>query len=265
MIRRHAGCGIIHATPGRTNMQSTLARAKPARAAGPLRTSRLQGWLAPALLAFAAALLLFWNLTDTYLWQDEANTAVLAVRLLKYGKPLAYDGTNLLSDDNFAAQDRGTIDARTRDPRAPVQDLVRRGAMTADGMWTYHPWGQFVLAGASIALLGQTTFAARLPFALCGVATVLLLYWLIRRGFRSTLLATLACVLLMLNVYWLLHVRQARYYSLSSLCLLATLLAYLRWQQGARAGALGFVIAAWCWFQADYGTVWPVFAVLFGE
>src|SRR5204862_2976611 len=132
-------------------------------------------------IALAAAALLLWNLTDTYLWQDEANTAVLAVRLLKYGKPLAYDGRNLLTDDNFFAEDRKTIDQRTHEAKAAVEDCVRRGVITADGMWTYHPWGQFVLASLGIAVLGQTTLAARLPFALAGLATVLALYWLVRR------------------------------------------------------------------------------------
>jgi hypothetical protein len=206
--------------------------------------------------------LLLWNLTDTYLWQDEANTAVMAVRLLKYGRPLAYDGRNLLTDDNFAAQDRQTIDARTKDPRKAVEDCVRRGTMTADGMWTYHPWGQFVLAGLGIALLGQTTLAARLPFALAGLATVFATYWLVRRFLRSELIAALACVLLTLDVYWLLHSRQARYYPLTSLFFVLSLIAYGRWQQGARWGAATFVGVAWCWFQIDYGTVWPVFGVL---
>ena len=222
-----------------------------------------RGWVAPVAIACSAAVLLFWNLTDTYLWQDEANTAVLAVRLFKYGRPLAYDGRNLLSDDNFAAMDRRTIDERTRDPDSAVADLVRRGAMTRDHMWTYHPWGQFVLAGLSISVLGQTTFAARFPFALAGLATVLVLYWLVRRHLGSALIAALSCVLLTGNVYWLLHSRQARYYPLSSLFFVLTLIAYGRWQQGARHGAWVFVVVSWCWFQVDYGTVWPVFGVLF--
>ena len=215
-----------------------------------------------AAIACTAAVLLFWNLTDTYLWQDEANTAVLAVRLFRYGRPLAYDGRNLISDDNFAAQDRKTIDERTRDPETAVQDCIRRGAMTPDRMWTYHPWGQFILAGLGIAILGPTTLAARLPFALAALATVLALYWLVRRFLRSPLMAALACALLSLNVYWLLHARQARYYALTSLLLVLTLIAYARWQRRARWGPAVFVLAAWCWFQADYGTVWPVFGIL---
>jgi 4-amino-4-deoxy-L-arabinose transferase-like glycosyltransferase len=130
-------------------------------------------------------------------------------------------------------------------------------------MWTYHPWGQFVVAGLGIALMGQTTFAARFPFALVGLVTVLALYWLVRRYLGSTRMAAMACALLSLNVYWLLHARQARYYALTSLFLVLTLVAYARWQRGARWGPAVFVLAAWCWFQTDYGTVWPVFAVLF--
>lgn len=226
------------------------------------RLSRARKWLPLAAIASAAAVLLFWNLTDTYLWQDEANTAVLATRLLEYGKPLAYDGHNLLTDDNFDAEDRATIDQRTRDAKAAVDDCIRRGVLTPDWMWTYHPWGQFVLAGLSIALLGPTTFAARFPFALAGLATVLALYWLVRRFLRSERMAVLACALLTLNAYWLLHSRQARYYPLTSLFLVLTFIAYGRWQQGARWGGAIFVAVAWCWFQVDYGTVWPVFGVL---
>jgi hypothetical protein len=215
------------------------------------------------VIGLAAAVLLLWRLTDTYLWQDEANTAVLAVRLLEHGKPLAYDGRNLISDDNYVAMDPKTIEERTHDGRRAFEDCVRRGVLKADGMWTFHPWGQFVLAASSIALLGRTTLAARLPFALAGLATVFALYWLVFRVCRSSLMATVACALLTLNVYWVLHGRQARYYSLTSLFLVLTLLAYVRWQQGARFGAPVFVAMAWCWFQVDYGTVWPVFGILF--
>ena len=49
-----------------------------------------------AMIAVLAAVLLFWGLADPYLWQDEAATAVLATRMLRFGKPLAYDGVNPL-------------------------------------------------------------------------------------------------------------------------------------------------------------------------
>ena len=84
-----------------------------------------------------------------------------------------------------------------------------------------------------------------------------------RRATDSLPIATLTCLLLLANAYWVLHGRQARYYALSTLFLLVTLLAFERWQRGVRWGAALFVAAAWCWFQVDYGTVWPVLSVLF--
>src|SRR6187399_2461584 len=114
-------------------------------------------WMSVALIVGAAAVLLFWRLGAIYLWQDEANTAVLAVRMLKSGKPLAYDGVNLLSNDNFAAEDRVEIGTRTANPKAAVDYIIGRGDLKADMSWIFQPWGQFVVAAASIQALGQTT------------------------------------------------------------------------------------------------------------
>jgi hypothetical protein len=41
------------------------------------------------------------------------------------------------------------------------------------------------------------------------------------------------------------------------------LIAYARWRRSERGGAGMFVLAQWCWFQIDYGTIFPVSAVLF--
>jgi hypothetical protein len=217
----------------------------------------------PAVLAGLAGLLLFWGLADKYLWQDEAATAVLAARMLKFGRPLAYDGLNLVTIDYFATEDTDTIGQRTHDPKAAVDYYIRRGDLKPDTAWKWQPWGQFVVAAIGLQLLGHTTLAARLPFALAGLATVLLWYRLVRRYTGSWSMATVAALLLLGNAYWVLHVRQCRYYSLSSLLLVLTLMTYLRWQRGERWGAGAFLLAGWCWFQVDYGTVWPVFGVLF--
>jgi hypothetical protein len=217
--------------------------------------------LAPAAIAGVATILLFWGLTEKYLWQDEAATAVLATRLLKFGRPLAYDGVNLITTDMFE-EDEEAAGQLTTDPQAAVDHHVRRGEFKRDTTWKWQPWGLFTIAAISFEVLGQTTLAARLPFAIAGLATVLLLFRLVRRYSGSLLMATLAAVFLLGNPYWILHARQCRYYSLSSLFLMLTLLAYARWQVDGRGGT-AFVVAAWCWFQVDYGTVWPVLAVLF--
>jgi hypothetical protein len=210
-----------------------------------------------------AGVLLLWGLADKYLWQDEASTAVLAVRMLRFGRPLAYDGVNLLTIDHFAGEDASTIGERTSDPKTAVDHYIRQGEFKPDTTWKWQPWGPFVLCALSFEVLGKTTLAARLPFALAGILTVLLLYRLVLEYLNHRLMAFIAALLLILNCYWVLHIRQCRYYALSSLFLVVTLLAYMRWQQGKRWGAATFVLAAWTWFQCDYGTVWPVLAVLF--
>lgn len=220
--------------------------------------------LVEAAIVGLAAILLFWALTEKYLWQDEAATAVLAVRMLKYGRPMAYDGKNLLTIDMQDEDDDAAVSARTKNPQAAIDYFVEQGNFKLDTTWKWQPWGLFAIAAVSIKLLGQTTLGARLPFALAGLATVPLLFHLVRRQFGNLQTAALSALLLVSNTYWILHARQCRYYSVSSLFLVLTVIAYARWQWGGRSAA-AFIASAWCWFQVDYGTVLPVVAALFLE
>ena len=198
-----------------------------------------------------------------YLWQDEAATAVLAERMLQYGRPLAYDGRNLITMDSFSDEDPATIDARIGNPAAELEYLVRRRDFKADGTWVGQPWGQFVVAALSLSLLGRGTAAARAPFAAAGILTVLLLYSFARRLFEDRTVALLAAGLLVANALWIAHSRQCRYYALSSLCLLAAVAAFTRWQRRAAWSAPVFVAIGWVYFQCDYGSFFPAMAVLF--
>ncbi len=228
---------------------------------GPLKPSSLL--VTKIVIASGAAVILLWGLGNPYLWQDEAATAVLAQRMLRLGKPLAYDGLNLITIDHSAAENSNNIDQRTRDPQSAIDFYIERGDFKHDTAWKWQPWGQFVVAALSFKILGATTIAARLPFAIAGIVTVLLLFDFTLKYFEDFQLAVLASSFLLLNAYWILHSRQCRYYSLSSLFLMLTIAAYVRWQWGGRWGAALFVGAAWCWFQMDYGTLWPVLTVLF--
>jgi hypothetical protein len=226
-------------------------------------TRRLEVLTQAAIYALAA-ILLFWGLGEKYLWQDEAATAVLAVRMLKFGRPVAYDGKNLLTIDMQDEDEDAELSKRTKEPQAAIDYFAEQGNFKKDTTWKWQPWGLFAIAAASIKLLGQTTIAARLPFALAGLATAPLLFYLVRKQFASFQAAALSALLLATNSYWILHARQCRYYSVSSLFLVLTLIAYARWQWGGR-GAAAFLVTAWCWFQVDYGTVLPMLAVLFLE
>ena len=220
---------------------------------------------APVLLVFVAAMLLLWGLGKTYLWQDEAATAVLAQRVLRFGRPLAYDGLNLITIDYFAAEDARSADQRSKSAQADIDYYIRRGDYKPDTTWKWHPWGQFLVAALGLKLFGATTIGARILFALAGVVTVLLFYRFVLANFQDSRIALYASLFLVSNSYWILHTRQCRYYSLSSLLLVVTLAAYVRWQRDERWGPVAFVLAGWCWFQVDYGTVWPVFAILFAD
>jgi len=226
------------------------------------RPFSLREAMALVVLVLLAGTLLFWNLGRRYLWQDEAATAVLAERLLEFGRPLGYDGRNLITMDVTADRDRIGFERRIRDPDAAIEYYVARGDFKADTTWIGQPWGQFVLAAASLQALGHNTLAARLPFAMCGLITVFVLYFFARREFDDPLLAWIAAFVLATNVFWVLHMRQCRYYAPSSLLLLLTFITYMRWQQASRFGAVLFILTAWTWFQFDYGTFWPVVGVL---
>jgi hypothetical protein len=254
-------------------MRSKKSRKTPGQATAALglephkSVAAWRGWriAAPAIIGALASLLLLWNLDYKYLWQDEAATAVLGSRMLRFGRPLAYDGVNLITKDIFDPKETATISRYTASAAAAIDYYIRRGDFKPDLSWKWQPWGSFILCGLSLKVLGKTTLAARLPFALAGIAAVLLLYWMLWAYCRSRLIGFLASLFLVFNAYWILHARQCRYYGLSSFFLLLTVFTYLRWQEGKRLGATLFVVSAWTWFQCDYGTVWPVLVILFAD
>jgi len=188
------------------------------------------------LLVAAAAVLMLANLGNMYLWQDEAETALLSQRLGMYGLPLAFDGRNLI--------------------RQAPQDVQ----YTDEYVWVYHPWLPFYWTNLSFALLGPTTFAARLPYALAGLATVLLLYVSVRHHFRDGRVAMLAAVFLLLCIPFALHVRQCKYFPFAALFTVATADAYLRVREENKAGFAMpyFILSGFCLFQSNFGAFVPL-------
>ena len=170
-----------------------------------------------ALLAAISAIFIFANLGSDYLWEDEGDTAALAVNILKFGVPKAWDGAAFLDSDHGARLNR---------------DLVM----------VTHPWVQYYLAAGSFLIFGQNTFGARFPFALAGWTSILLVYCFIWRLTQSRLSAFSAAALLTVSVQFLLYARQCRYCALNLL-----LIAWLFWSffkmKSARDCAL-FVAAA---------------------
>lgn len=159
-------------------------------------------------LVVLAAFALFWNLGDRLLWGDEAETAVLAVNITKFGIPLATDGKNYIT-------------------------LIGAGNDTnASDIWVWSPWLDEYLAAASFAVFGPTTTAARLPFAFIGFASVLFMPFLAHRLYGSKELAFIATLLFVTNVSMILHARQCRYYSVVLLAQMVLLYGFHRLVQG---------------------------------
>ena len=161
------------------------------------------GIIVVVLLAISAGLV-FWHLGSVCIWEDEAQTAVVAKNILFQGVPAASDGKNLVS-----------IFPDHRDIR--------------DGIYIWQGWLPSYLAAGSMAVLGRTAFGARFPFAATFVVFIGLFYAFLRKWQPSdrhrhmwlTVALTLTCVPL------LLHARQCRYYVLVPLLNLLIIDAYL--------------------------------------
>jgi len=174
-----------------------------------------------------AAALLLPGLGNRYLWQDEAQTALLARATLENGIPLGSDGRNSFSQE---------LGAEYGD----------------DGIWKWHPWLSFYLVAASFALFGESAGAARLPFALLGIASVVLTYFTGRALWRDRGSALAAAIMLALCVPFLLLARQSRWYLSATFLSLLALYAYARLAPGSRKPIVLLGVATTLLFHSHY-------------
>jgi 4-amino-4-deoxy-L-arabinose transferase-like glycosyltransferase len=180
-----------------------------------------------ALLFGVAMALLFGRLGQRCLWQDEAQTALISRTVLEHGVPLGSDGHNFFSQE--AGAEYGP-----------------------HYLWRWHTWLPFYLTAASFRVLGITTFAARLPFALFGLATIPLLHRHALATLRERRVALIATLLLTLCVPFLLLARQCRYYAAAAFFSLLGLHFYAELRAGRRRALPGLVVAATLLFHVHY-------------
>ncbi|MBM3262396.1 MAG: hypothetical protein FJY97_03085 [candidate division Zixibacteria bacterium] len=178
------------------------------------------------LLMLVGALLLFPNLDETYLWMDEAETAVLGKNILTYGYPRMFDGRNLMAY------------YPTLHNEAYAEVVL--------------PWLQYYVCAASFLVFGVDTFTARLPFVLCGLAAIGLYPAVVRRLTPDFRVQALAPWLLTLSIPFLLYFRQSRYYALVILATLLLVWAYLGLGEKRRYAGIYFTLAAIALFHSHY-------------
>jgi hypothetical protein len=179
------------------------------------------------LILLLGGFLLFWDLSGRCLWEDEAETALLGKNIIRFGLPYAYDGTNVVS-----------------------QEIARE--FGPDFLWRWSPWMQFYIAAASMFCFGATTLAARLPFAILGFLSIPLTYALAQRLYRSANVARLSALFLTCSVPFLLHARQARWYSAVYVLILALFLSLDGMSKGKRISWVGFVLSAVLLFYTNF-------------
>jgi 4-amino-4-deoxy-L-arabinose transferase-like glycosyltransferase len=173
------------------------------------------------------SVLLFKNLDTIYLWQDEAETALLAQNILTYGYPRAWDGKNIISQN--AERD-----------------------FNQHYVWTWSPWLQLYITAGSFRLFGASTLAARFPFVLIALASLCLLYFFTVRLCGSTRIAGTAILLMATSIPFLLHARQCRWYMAAVFSTLWLLYAYLMLQKKEKRGAVHFALASLLLFFSNY-------------
>jgi 4-amino-4-deoxy-L-arabinose transferase-like glycosyltransferase len=204
-----------------------------------MKSGRLWSLWFPALVLLVGVALLLCRLDDAYLWQDEAETAIVSRHLLAYGLPLSTDGKDWV-------QQAG-------------QPFIE---FTSDYVWIYHSWLQYGITAVAFAVLGPTTLAARLPFVFFGLATLLFFYHLLRRWLEDRRVAVVGTLLLLFCVPFLLVVRQDRYYALAAFFTLLTLDAYLHLRVGRAWAVPYFVLAAFLLYHSHYGAFFPTLVAL---
>jgi 4-amino-4-deoxy-L-arabinose transferase-like glycosyltransferase len=189
-----------------------------------------RGWqfLSPIVLIMAlGAFLLLFHLDHRPFWQDEAETACLARNVLKYGLPRAYDGVNLISQEQGQEFDQNFL-------------------------WRWSPWMQIYVTAAAFRIAGLNTVAGRLPFALMGIGCIFLVYVLLHQNFDDKTWACLAALLLVCSVPFLMFCRQCRYYSLGALLTLLSLYAFTKDWQTKYGPALLLCLSVGMLFYTNY-------------
>lgn len=161
-----------------------------------------RNWSIVIILFFAAVIMLP-GLSRPCFWQDEADSALLARSILHNGIPKAFDGTNVITQ-------------------------LSGNDFNSDYIWTFTPWFPFYIIAGSFKMLGESTFAGRLPFVIFGLLSLVAVYLLAYCLSRSRMIAGFSSLLLLLNMQFILYSRQCKYYSLMFLIPPVMYLLYMR-------------------------------------
>jgi 4-amino-4-deoxy-L-arabinose transferase-like glycosyltransferase len=198
-----------------------------------LANRKFEGFFLLLILCISLFLSLY-NLGNQYLWQDEAQTALISKTILTDGVPKGCDGRNSFSQE--LGQDFGKNNISKR-----------------------LPWLPFYVLALFYKLFGISTFIARFPFALFGVGSVFLSYLLCRAMWENKKIAFAAAVLLAACVPFLLVCRQCRYSSMTAFFSLWALYSYIKIIDEKKNAYITFILSSMFLFHSNYIYCAPLF------
>ena len=200
------------------------------------RPAELRTWLPLSIVVLVlSCVLIFFRLGHYPLWVDEADTALFARGIALTGD------TSALIGDNLYAYNTGVL----------LKNLHGR----------YQPPVPYYLAAPFVGVRGTSSLWPRIPFAICGLlSVVVLLYWM-SRSRLATVTWIVMSIGLLCNVEFFLFCRQCRYYSLTILLSLLIAYLYLNWK-GRSWELAGIVLASILLLGTNYLTYAALYAVL---
>ena len=171
------------------------------------------------LLGILFAVGLFKNIAYPLLWNDEAETAMFATRILEYGYPKVHDGKNILCLLQL-----------------PVEFGVKEGIDAYIGS----VWGHFYFSTIGAFLAEKVnniyikTALLRIPFALIGLLGLIIMILSVISLYKKNLIAKLIFLVFfvffeLLSISLILHLKQVRYCSITiflSACIIYTYINY---------------------------------------
>jgi hypothetical protein len=180
------------------------------------------GILVKSLIGFLIVLLalsIFKNISYPLVWNDEAETAMFAKRILTFGYPKVHDGTNVLN--LLELPDKNLAIDKERDA------------------YVVTVWGHFYFAVIGELLSRLTddiylkTALLRIPFAIAGFIGLLVFaltgLQFFRHRNRGLYFLAAFFFLEFLSIPLMLHMREVRYYSLAMLLLSIIFYLYSRY------------------------------------
>jgi len=175
-------------------------------------------------LVLYSTLLILPGLSDSVLQVDEGADTFVSKTILDYSVPKHSDGVNstMLYADFY------------------------------DGLFVYRTWLPYYIQAFFMSIFGASTFSARIPFALCGILSIVALYFFALRISRSRSVAFFSGFLLASSAPALIYFRTARYVGLPILLTPILLYLYLSVFRKKAWNPFAFIVVCLAYFQTMY-------------